>query len=202
MPSDPLLRPLEDMLNRNIAGSARAQKLLAQVAGQALEIRLATTPLKLQCSAADGRLQLGQREAPANVIIEGSPLSLARMAAADPLAPMRQGQVRIVGDAEVAQAFQQLLKAAQPDLEEELARVTGDAMAHHMARAARYMLAFGQRALETFARNSAEYLTEEGRDLPSMPEAEAFLRDVDALREATDRLEARLAVLERRGRPA
>ncbi len=201
MPTDPLLAPFEEMLNRNIAGSSRARGLLARVEGRTLAIRLAATPIRLQCSAVSGRLQLGRDAGQADVVIEGSPFSLARMAATDPVASMRQGQVRIEGDAEVAQVFQQLLKAAQPDLEEELSRVTGDAFAHHFAHAARDVLAFGQRALETFAQNSAEYLTEEGRDLPSAPEAEAFLTDVDKLREATDRLEARVSQLESRGRP-
>jgi ubiquinone biosynthesis protein UbiJ len=43
----------------------------------------------------------------------------------------------------------------------------------------------------------AEYLTEESRDLPTRIEVDEFLADVDRLREATDRLEARLAALEK-----
>ena len=39
----------------------------------------------------------------------------------------------------------------------------------------------------------AEYLQEEGRDVPTRVEVEEFLEAVDQLREAADRLEARLA---------
>jgi ubiquinone biosynthesis protein UbiJ len=42
-----------------------------------------------------------------------------------------------------------------------------------------------------------EYLTEESRDLPAPPEVEAWVEQVDRLREDADRLEARLALLSR-----
>ena len=48
------------------------------------------------------------------------------------------------------------------------------------------------------AENVAEYLQEESRDLVSRPEVEEFLAKVDELRETADRVEARLARLERR----
>ena len=46
--------------------------------------------------------------------------------------------------------------------------------------------------------NVAEYLQEEGRDVPSRTEAEEFLQGVDKLRDDVDRLEARLKLLEKR----
>ena len=46
--------------------------------------------------------------------------------------------------------------------------------------------------------NVAEYLQEEGRDVPSRTEAEEFLHGVDRLRDDVDRLEARLTLLEAR----
>ena len=46
----------------------------------------------------------------------------------------------------------------------------------------------------------AEYLQEEGRDLPTRTEVEEFLSGVDQLRDDAERLEARLARVEARGR--
>ena len=63
-------------------------------------------------------------------------------------------------------------------------------------------MAFGRRAGDTLARNTAEYLTEESRDLPARVEVEEFLEDVDRLREAVDRLESRVAALARPQGPA
>jgi ubiquinone biosynthesis protein UbiJ len=46
--------------------------------------------------------------------------------------------------------------------------------------------------------NIAEYLQEEGRDLVNGTELEEFLRGVDELRDAADRIGARLGRLESR----
>ena len=105
--------------------------------------------------------------------------------------------MRIEGDAEVAQAFSELLKEARPDLEEELSRLIGDVAAHQVGNAARSVIGFAQRAADTFAQNVSEYLQEEGRDVPSRTEAEEFIAGVDKLRDDVDRLEARIARLEK-----
>jgi ubiquinone biosynthesis protein UbiJ len=200
MTPDPLLRPLESLLNRNIAGSSRARALLAQVAGRSLEITVAATPFRIRIEAATERIAVGRGgDTPADATIEGTPLSLARLAAPDTAQAFRSGGLQIAGDAEIAQGFQKLFAAAQPDFEEELSRVTGDAFAHHLANLARSAIRFGRKARDTFAQNVAEYLTEEGRDVPARFEVEEFLAGVDAVREATDRLEARIQQLERAG---
>jgi ubiquinone biosynthesis protein UbiJ len=110
---------------------------------------------------------------------------------------LRAGGAQVSGDAEIAQVFQKLFAAARPEFEEELSRLTGDVAAHEIAGFARGALAFGRRARDTLAANMAEYLTEESRDLPTRIEADEFLADVDRLREATDRLAARLAAIEK-----
>ncbi len=200
MTPDPLLRPLESLLNRNIAGSSRARGLLAQVAGKSLEIRVAATPFRVRIEAAADRITIATgSDAAADATIEGTPLSLARLAAPDAAQAFRSGSLQITGDAEIAQGFQRLFAAAQPDFEEELSRVTGDAFAHHLASLAHSALRFGLKARDTFAQNVAEYLTEEGRDVPAKFEVDEFLAGVDAVREATDRLEARIEQLERPG---
>ena len=110
-------------------------------------------------------------------------------------ASARRG-VRIAGDAEVAQRFRDLLQHAQPDFEEELSRVIGDVAAHQVANVARGLLDWGRKAAGSFADNVAEYLQEEGRDVPARVEVEEFLEGVDRLRDDAERLEARLARLE------
>lgn len=193
-----LLKPLESLLNRNIAGSARARGLLARIAGRSLELRLAATPLKLRFVAGADSVSLSmQGDTPADATIEGSPFTFARLAMGNPMQTIRAGGAQVTGDGEVAQGFQQLFEAAQPDFEEELSRLTGDVAAHRLANLARDAVEFGRRARETFMQNVAEYVTEESRDVPLRAEVEEFLADVDGLREATDRLEARITGLER-----
>jgi ubiquinone biosynthesis protein UbiJ len=137
--------------------------------------------------------------AAADATIEGTPLALARLAAPDATRAFQSGGLQISGDAEIAQCFQKLFAAAQPDFEEELSRITGDAFAHHLANLAHSAIKFGLKTRDTFVQNVAEYLTEEGRDVPAKFEVDEFLAGVDAIREATDRLEARIGQLENPG---
>jgi ubiquinone biosynthesis protein UbiJ len=193
-----LLRPLESMLNRQIAGSSRARRLLGELAGRSMELRFAATPFRVRLAATAATLSVRPAgDEPADAVIEGTPLSYLRLTSGDAAKSIRAGGMDVKGDAEVAEGFRRLLDAARPDLEEELSRFTGDAAAHHLARFAREALAFGQRTGDTLARNVSEYLSEESRDVPVRLEVEEFLEEVDRLREAVDRLEARVAAAER-----
>lgn len=193
-----LLRPLERILNRNIAGSSRARALLAELAGRSMEVRFTATPLRVRLAALPESLSVAPAaEEPADAVIEGTPLSFLRLAAGDAAKSIRAGGMDVKGDAEVAEGFRRLLDAARPDLEEELSRLTGDAAAHHAMRLAREAVDFGRRAGDAFARNVSEFLTEESRDVPARIEAEEFVAGVDRLRESVDRLEARVAAAER-----
>jgi len=188
-----LLQPLEALLNRHIAASSKARALVSGLDGRALEVRVARTPLRLRFAVGAGRLSIRfPGEGKPDATIEGPPLSLAALAGPRAEDRVRTGAVQINGDAETAQSFRELFAAARPDFEEELSRLTGDVAAHHLANAAREAFAFGQRVVDTFARNAGEYLTEEGRELPAGPEVEALLADVDRLRDDVDRFEARL----------
>ena len=100
----------------------------------------------------------------------------------------------------MAQRFRDLLQHSQPDFEEELSRVVGDVAAHQVANVVRNAFDWGRKAADSFSTNVAEYLQEEGRDVPSRVEVEEYLEAVDQLREATDRLDARLSRAESRAR--
>jgi ubiquinone biosynthesis protein UbiJ len=71
-----------------------------------------------------------------------------------------------------------------------------------VANFARGFLDWGRKAADSLSTNVAEYLQEEGRDVPSRVEVEEYLEAVDQLREATDRLDARLSRAESRSRPS
>jgi ubiquinone biosynthesis protein UbiJ len=190
------LTPLESVLNRNIAGSAAARRLCKQLDGKVLALHITGLPLSVFFRSEGERMSVETTNtgAPA-ASLSGTPLALLRLAGPAPEAAIRGGAIHIQGDAEVAQAFSELLKQAQPDLEEELSRVIGDVAAHQVGNVARSALGFGRRAVATFTQNLAEYLQEEGRDLPTRTEADEFVAAVDKLRDDVARLEARLALL-------
>ena len=197
MNEEPLLQPLEALLDRHVQASSKARALIATLEGRALEVRVARTPLCLRFTVAAGRLMVRfAGDGAPDAVIEGPPLSLAALAGPQAEDRVRAGGVKISGDADTASSFRELFAAARPDFEEELSRLTGDVAAHHLARAARDAFAFGQRVMDTLARNVGEYLTEEGREVPARTELETLLGDVDRLREDVDRFEARLARIE------
>jgi len=196
------LTPLESLLNRNIAASAAARSLCRRLDAKVMALHVEGLPLSIYFKSHDGRMTLDtQHDGEASATLSGTPLSFLRLAGPQPETALRTGAVHIKGDAEVAHAFSELLKHARPDFEEELSRVIGDVAAHQVGNVARSVMSFASRASRTLAQNVAEYLQEEGRDVPSRTEAEEFVAGVDTLRDDVDRLEAKLNMLERRRRP-
>jgi ubiquinone biosynthesis protein UbiJ len=198
-PLTALLDQLATVLNRNVAQSKRTSTLVTQLEGRVLALALEGTPITLFFRVSSGRVTIDTRhEGMTDARLAGTPLGLLSLAGGGAADRMRSAGIRIDGDAEVAQRFQTLLQQAQPDFEEELSRVIGDVAAHQVANVARGFLDWGRKAADSFSQNVAEYLQEEGRDVPTRVELEEFLESVDHLREATDRLEARLTRLESR----
>ena len=197
-----LLERLAEVLNRNIGESRKAQSLCRQLDGRVVSLTVEGTPFAFFFKADGGRVALATRhDGSADASLSGTPVALLALAGPGAEGALRGGGVRIEGDAEVAQKFRELLAQAQPDFEEELSRVIGDVAARQVANFARGFLDWGRKAGGSLAKNVAEYLQEEGRDLPTPTESEEFLSGVDRLRDDTERLEARLARLEARGRP-
>jgi ubiquinone biosynthesis accessory factor UbiJ len=195
-----LLTPLEALLNRNIAVSSAARGACRKLDGKVLALHVDGLPLSIFMRCADEHMSLTTKLEAANAAdatLSGTPLSFVRLAAARPEATLQSGAVRIEGNAEVAQTFRELLQHARPDFEEELSRVVGDVAAHQIGNAARSAFAFGQRAATTLAQNVAEYLQEEGRDLPTRTEADELMADIDKLRDDVARFAARLAIAEK-----
>jgi ubiquinone biosynthesis protein UbiJ len=193
-----LLKPFQDLLNRNIAGSSAARAMCRRLNGKVLALKFEGVPLNLFLRAdAEQMVVTSQSDATASATLTGTPLAFMRLVGPKPEDALRGGSVHISGDAETAQAFSELLRLARPDLEEELSRIVGDVPAHQIGQAARSVLGFARRTAETFTQNVSEFLQHESRDAPSRTEADEFSSSVDKLRDDVDRLEARLALLER-----
>jgi len=195
-PVNAMFSQLAAILNRNVAQSSRARTAAERLEGRVLSLALEGTPLTLFFRVAEARISIDTRhEGLADASLSGTPLSLLSMVGPGAEERLRGSGIRIAGDAEVAQRFRELLQYAQPDFEEELSRVIGDVAARQVANIARGFFAWGRKAADSLSMNVAEYLQEEGRDVPTRVELDEFLEAVDQLRDATDRLEARLESL-------
>ncbi len=186
-------RPIELLINRGIGLSSTARAMAVALEGKSLDVRLDNTPLALRLSALDGQVRVAATgDGSAAATLAGSPLAMIRLLGGDPQALIREGDVRITGDTDIANQFQDLLHMARPDLEEELSRLVGDPVAHQVGNFARGFADWGARAAESLSRSVGEYLTEERRTLPTRTEAEEFFRDVDRVANDVERAEARL----------
>jgi len=203
-PSDPSPVPLpsvftavlEASLNRWLEAAPEAER--RRLAGRAIAIEIRPPGLGLVFLGAADRLQvLGslEDETP-DVVLRGSPLSLAAALRGD-----RSG-VEIEGDAAVLGDLQRALDAVSIDWAEWLESVTGAGTAGPLLAGLDALR--GQ--FERFTRRGFEdlggYAQEEARFLPASGEFEAWAGDVAELRDDVARLEARIRLLEANRRPA
>ena len=195
-----LFQPLTVLVNRQIKATTPARELCAELDGKIMAVRVKDTGLAIYFCACPGEIALfGEYDGEPDVAITGSILSLARLAGASGEDAIRDGSLDLIGDAELAQAFQKLLGYGKPDIEEELSGVIGDIAAHRLGEIARGVSSWGQGASATLRQNITEFLQEERRDVPSRDEIESFTRKVDELRDNVARVEARLIILEHEG---
>jgi ubiquinone biosynthesis protein UbiJ len=198
---DLALEGLEQGLNRLIGLDPAAGRQLATLHGRVIRIDLSGTGIRLHfVPGHDGRVQvLGRIEGEPDCTLSGSPLDLIR--ASDGSQSAKQlfaGNVRIDGDNQTAHRFSETLAGLDIDWEEQLSHFTGDIAAHEIARGVRAVLREGERIGRSGRENLSEYLTEEARLLPHRLEVEDFLADVDTLRDDSERLAARIDLLERK----
>lgn len=195
---DSFLKPMQATLNRNVGMSTPARECARELDGRRVVIASPELGLNVSFKFDQELVALSTQDGEgADCVIGGSPLTLLRLAGSDPQAAFRDGSASIDGDALVGQTFQKFLKHARPDWEEELSRLVGDVAAHQLVRSFNSFLDWGRQSSQSMARNAAEYFQEESRDLPSSAEARRFMNEVDDLREQADRVEARIAQLEK-----
>lgn len=196
-PLEALLRPVANLLNRNIVETTPARELCEKLDGKIIAIRVRDTALAMYFIIDEELITLAtDSAADPDVVISGSLLTLAGLLGAGGEQAIRDGDVDLTGDARTAMLFQELLGFAKPDLEEELSTFVGDAAAHQIGQIARGVGSWAREARATMGANIREYLQEENRSLPSRYEVERFTQRLHTLRDDVERLDARLTRLE------
>lgn len=187
-------RALESTLNRLVALDEQTRQRLPALDGRALTLDFKGALPSMRVAVDGTRLRIGPAfEAGSALRVAATPGTLLGLALArgreGAVAP---GSVEIAGDAELARRLERLASGFAPDFDEAFTRVFGDVVGFRIARGVRGALAWSQASAGAFARDSAEFLTEEGRDLVPRAEMDRFLDEVDAARDDADRLEARV----------
>ena len=179
--------------NHVLASAGWAREALAPHAGKVARFELSAVRFTLQVRP-DSLL------APARDAIE--PSVVIRFQAGAVLGTLRDRRqawrsAAVEGDAEFASAISQVAANLEWEVEEDLSRLFGDIAAHRLAQAGRTAAAWPRQAAQSLAANASEYLTEEARLLVTPLQAAEFVREVDELRDAVERLEKRIDHLSR-----
>jgi ubiquinone biosynthesis accessory factor UbiJ len=107
-------------------------------------------------------------------------------------------RVRIAGDATLARDLERLFSRLDPDWEAQLSDRFGDVLGHQIAAGARGAAGQLRETLATLEDMTAEFFQRPGSPLARTPEISTFGQSVDTLRDATERLEARLRLVRER----
>ena len=92
------------------------------------------------------------------------------------------------------------LGAIYPEKKHEHFLHIGDVPAHFLGQRVRGAIRWSRQAFQSLNANIEEYVHEESRALPGRRELEATFEDIDELNLRTERLEARLNLIENRGK--
>lgn len=186
-----LAAAIERALNQAIAADPAGAQRLAALDQRCIKLVLSGLGIDLIFQGAADRLRVvAESELVPDTIITGTPGALLAMAAPDWFS--QHSGVRIEGDAGAAQTLEQMLRKLDPDWEGVLSEQLGDVLGHQVWRLLRDSFSESRRVAGVAGGQLAHYLREESGLLTSRAEALSFARDVDELREAADRLEARM----------
>ncbi|MCW8854368.1 MAG: SCP2 sterol-binding domain-containing protein [Gammaproteobacteria bacterium] len=141
----------------------------------------------------DGMMLMSDFDGEADTTLSGTPLALARLSLEKNAMPVLfTGDVTITGDTRLGHQFKKILASLNIDWEEQLSRITGDLIARQIGNGVKDLSSWLKRSKQSFDLDIGEYLQEESHILPTRPEVDRWVGNVDGLRNAIDRLQARV----------
>lgn len=193
-----LMSALEAALNKFLALDQNSGVFLAPLAGKIIAVTITPFDETIYfCLGSDSIQLLDYTQDQSDTKLKGSIFALGLMGlGSKPVRSMFSGEVKIEGDMNTGRKFMELFAKLDINLEQQLARYTGDNIAHNISQFFRAGQNWSKESIETFRLNTSEFLQDETRDLPSAPEIDIFYRQIDELRTDFDRLQNRIERLE------
>ncbi len=186
-----LASAIDTALNRAISLDEKAAAQLSSLEGKTVCLELKGLGIDLYFTGSGPRLAIDAESGiDPDTTITGTPAALLAMAVPDWRAP--GSGVQIQGDAGTAQSLEKLMRRLDPDWEALLVEHLGPVWGHQVWRMISDTVSGSRHVASTAADQTARFLREESGLLVTREEVDAFTREVDELREAADRLEARL----------
>lgn len=173
---------------------------LSSIDGKVIRVAVNSPALIFHLIVVDGTVDVeGSFDAEPDTTISGSASDLASLRSKNDA--LYTGDVKISGDTGVAEQLRSIISNIDIDIEEVVAPLTGDTIAHQIGRVGSSLNAWLSDTGASMKRNSSEYLQEEAQILAPNSEVNRFTNEVDECREKADRLEARLRVIEKNQSP-
>jgi len=189
------LAGLEKTINTALRYDPGTRIALGKLEEQVLAVSVSTPAITIYLTpTAEGIRLMSQWEGEVHTQLRGSLPSLLKLARSERSSFADSG-VEVIGNTGLLVDLQRLLKNLDIDWEDALSDLLGDILGHQSANIFRSGLGYSRDRASEAKRLLSEFLTEELRVLPAKNELEFFYREVDDLRLATDRLEARVQQL-------
>lgn len=189
----PVVVAMEIMINRSLRLDESSLRRIIELQGKVIGFELKGLDTKFYLApASDGVQVFAEFEDPIDTWIRGTPISLLKTALSGDRKSLFQGEVVIEGNMELGQKFQRILENLDLDWEEPLSQLFGDVAANQIGQFIRGFTSWAKTTADSFTRSTAEYYTEESRDVVSETEVSRFVDDVDEVRAAVERMELRI----------
>lgn len=188
---------LETALNKYLALDPDIMQRFADLEGRVVAIEILGLNETLYLfPGMDGFMVMTEFDGEVDTTLSGTPMALAKLGMTDDAArALFAGEVVISGDTRLGHQFKKILAQLDIDWEEQLSKLVGDMAAHQIGNAARDFAKWFSRSKSSLQMDLGEYLQEEAMLVATKPEIDRFVKDVDELRDAVERLEARINLL-------
>ena len=185
---------LETGINGVLSLDENSAGRLQRLEGRVLELELQGVGITLYITANDDRFRVStEHEGEIDTTISGTPGGL--FAFGMPEWASNSSGVEISGNANLARDLEALFSKMEPDWAEPLSQVFGDVIGHQLASLFKQGTDWAKSAASSSAESVAEFLREDSGMTVDRNSLDEFLDGVDQLRDATDRLEARMSSL-------
>ncbi len=193
-----LATSLEAAVNRLLAADQNSGDRLGKLDGRRVRLQLQDLAITLDFIFTAYRVEVSlDTTSDADTVISGSMPALFAMALPDDEG--RWGgpgsRVKISGDATLARDLERLFSKLDPDWEAGVAEFTGDVMAHQLVAGLKSIASSLLNTGEQLRDVASDYLHSEQSPLAQTTELRGFSDEVDGLRDAVERLEARMRIL-------
>lgn len=168
---------------------------LKTIEGKSLRVDITDMGVAIHLSITEGRFNF-REPTEGDVVateISGASFDLLKLMSGK---RFQSGHIRIQGDPHLAQDLQKIFQDLNPDWEEALSQWIGDTPAYEFGRVARRFKSFGKNIAERLPNHATEVLQEEYQLFPTRKSVGRWMNEVSELRQAVDRLEARLKNLQ------